>query len=331
LAAFVTVLAACNGNIGTSTPPMSNAAPRQPPVVQQVNVALPPAHPTPASTKLVLASDVTSLDFPNAGGYALSIALNGQVSTASLSARGVEASSSRHHGKHANGQGAEATATPSAGPSAAPAILGFFGTSFGGAASTATPASVLTTPPSTPTPVPVPKPTAPPLVNLILIPYPKYVPEAPAPAPSASSPPLRHALIRAEFESQGPLALSSLDALLFTVPSSELFAGRGFSVLVLEQGKHKRDAVLAADTGATLDASTSLIHTTGAFGPIVLQANRRYAAVLYGDDPASTPAPVITPRSVVNPLPSAPGFGATPVPGALPGITPTPTPVPTNP
>ncbi|HTV74488.1 MAG TPA: hypothetical protein VME66_12400, partial [Candidatus Acidoferrales bacterium] len=66
LAAFVAVLAACNGNIGTSTPPMTNPAPMQPPVVPQANVPAAPLHPTPASTKLVLVSDVTSLSFPDA-------------------------------------------------------------------------------------------------------------------------------------------------------------------------------------------------------------------------------------------------------------------------
>jgi hypothetical protein len=104
--------------------------------------------------------------------------------------------------------------------------------------------------------------------------------------------PVRHAVLRAEIQSQGPMTIPSLDSLLFTLPATELVTGRGFSVLVLEQGKHKRETVLLSDTNATLDTTNNVIHTSAGLGPIVLQANHRYAAVLYADDLIVTPPPI---------------------------------------
>ncbi|HTV72419.1 MAG TPA: hypothetical protein VME66_01780, partial [Candidatus Acidoferrales bacterium] len=277
-----------------------------------------------------------------------------------VSAVAVPESAGHHHGRRLPASEVRATPTPadasSPPASTTPAVPGIFGALFGGGSATplaspsggpavapsglpadadAPPGGLTgTLPPATPTP----KPTPPPLVNLTIIPYPKYAPDAPGPAPSASSPPLRHAIIRAEFSCQGPLTLSSLDSLLFTVPAEELFPGRGFSVLLLEEAKHKRDTVLYGDTGAQLDATTNTIHTTGAVGPMVLLGNHHYAAVLYGDDPASTPAPVPTTRFGASPTPSgapgvpgAPGIGATAAATSSPGLVPTPIPPPANP
>jgi hypothetical protein len=155
-------------------------------------------------------------------------------------------------------------------------------------------------------------------VELATDPYPKNAPAAPTAAPSASPLPSRHALLRADIQSQGPLTIPTLDALLFTVPATELFTGRGFSVLVLEQGKHKHQTVLLSDTNATLDVTGSTIHTTAGLGPLVLQANHHYAAVLYGDDPVATPPPIPS----LSPHPF--GSGSAP-PGT---IVPTPAPPP---
>lgn len=195
-------------------------------------------------------------------------------------------------------------------------------------------------PSPSPTPLPSPAVTStsalsakPYTVDLSLTTYPNGAPSAPTPLPSESALPVRHALVRAELQARGDLTLPSLDAFSFVVPKAESASEHNFSIAVFELLKRKKTSLLIASTHASLGTDGS-VHTNGMTQPIALNANRRYAVVLYGDyvlvgltapasfAPNGSFAPGVTPSwspgAVLSAAPLAsPAYGAPPIGGGI--------------
>jgi hypothetical protein len=130
-------------------------------------------------------------------------------------------------------------------------------------------------------------------VELTFTVYPDSAPGAPTSAPSMPPILVRHALLQGNLHAQDPITLPSLRSLVFTLAKREQITGRGFTVAVIEERKHRKTAQVAFDINATMDAD-GVVRSERSSPPLVLEAEHRYAFILYADDPGpgATPAPL---------------------------------------
>jgi hypothetical protein len=121
--------------------------------------------------------------------------------------------------------------------------------------------------------------------------------------------------MRGDLHAQDALTLPSLDVLSFTLAKREQVPGRAFSIAVFEERKHRKTSQLAADVNGTADQN-GVVRVASSSKALAFAADHHYAIILYAEDLAPTPAPVVpTPSGMPSTFPSA---------SASPGPSPSP-------
>jgi hypothetical protein len=264
----VLFLAACQGNMGT-TPPVAPAAGYTP---SNQSAAAVRGQSVNATATVTLSPTTAQLVFPVVGGFGLTIQLH----------------------------------SPSPSPVPSPSLV-----SRRGKKKAAIPRPMLVPSPSpSPSPLPSVQASASPgpsgkkkktfakspavsqhFVDLTLTVYPDSAPDAPTAEPSTAPVLVRHAIVRGDIRSQDVLTLPSLGVLSFTLAKREEAAGRAFSIAVFEAHKHRKNSQIAADINVSADAN-GIVHAANIPKTITLEADHRYAIILYADDLAPVAAPV---------------------------------------
>ena len=307
--AYVTVaiaavsIAACSGGMGTGTglpaPPGYNPTP------SAAAAAILREHTTAGA--IYLEKDVAELKFPASAGFGFSL---------DLGEPGAQPTGAAH---------AKPTASPSPSPSTAPSP----GPSVSPTAAAKSKAK------SKPTPAPTPSG---PRIDTKVTVFPQDAPSAPTPEPTGDTQSFaqRVPVVRSYMMSQTELKLSSLSAVHFKLPKDERPEGRGFTIAVFEQHKHRKYGLIAWEPQATLEGDSVTVDEAST--PITLKKKMGYVFVLYGDGLEPTPVPrsYSSPGAnpFVTPQPSGrPGFGSpfgapTPYGGQPPYGQPTTNPYP---
>ncbi len=162
--------------------------------------------------------------------------------------------------------------------------------------------------------------------------YPDDAPAAPSPQPTGDvqTYAVRKAIVRGYLNSATPINLYGLGAISFTIPSEEQKDGRGFTIAVFESGRHRHTSLIAFDADAKVAGG---VVSVGDTQPLILKKNTGYLVMLYGDELAATPAPVVSgyPTPGNNPFPApsgnfAPGYPQNQQPGQPVGPYGTPNP-----
>jgi hypothetical protein len=153
--------------------------------------------------------------------------------------------------------------------------------------------------------------------------YPDDAPVAPTPQPTGNvqSYGKRIALARGWVDSAVDLKLYSLAAARFTIPVSEQTKNRGFTIVLFQSEKHRKNKVIAWDGTASL--SSNVVSVMNENDPITLKKHVGYFFVLYGDDIGPAPTPQGSYPAANNPALGPPGPSG--APGAPGGPTPFPT------
>jgi hypothetical protein len=144
--------------------------------------------------------------------------------------------------------------------------------------------------------------------------YPDDAPPAPTPQPSGAVQTYfkRVAIVRGVVSPAVDVPLYGMGAVRFTVPKTELAAGRGFTVAVFTAGKRHHDGLVQFDAAPVVgDDGIASSRTTE---PFTLKRGTTYLVLLYGDElPAAPPSvPSGYPQPGNNPF-------ATPLPSGAPG------------
>ena len=309
------IVAACQGNLG-SGPGLPQGP--QPGVTPGGAGATYPQQSRAQTLEgaVYLTKDLDSIPLPTVGGFSVEINLTPASPTPAAS------------GSAAQRQPLSAAklGTPTPGPSTTP------------------------TPQPTPivaghgTPKPSPSPAGTKIETKVTI-YPDDAPAAPTPQATGNVQTFfqRRAVVRAYLMPHGDVTLPSLAAAQFTIPSSEQTTGRGWTVALYVNSKHRKEKLLVSDPEAELSDDVVSAHDGG--DPIKLTKNTGYVVLLFGDALAQTPAPYqsypgagMMPGQTPYPGPGVPGAPAVPTfpgatyppgqPGATypPGSTPYPQP-----
>jgi hypothetical protein len=160
-------------------------------------------------------------------------------------------------------------------------------------------ASPSPSPSPTPTPSPSPKSHASPSptpsgpridVKLTAFPDGAQKPPGDADSPDARRVPILKALLQPSVD----LALYSLGALRFTIPSGEQESGRGFTVALYETRKFHKDRLI--DSRGDLAVDGDVVRALKATGELKLWKGHTYTALLFGDPLPATPSPYSPPQ-----------------------------------
>ncbi len=176
-------------------------------------------------------------------------------------------------------------------------------------------------------PTPAPTPSGPKIDTKVTV-FPQDAPAAPTPEPTGEvqSFAQRVPIVRGYMMSQTEIKLSSLAAIRFILPKDERPDGRGFSIALFEQHKHRKYGLVGWEPEATIDDGD--VSAADATTPVTLKKKMGYVIVLYGDDLEPTPVPrgqyappgnnpFVTPQP--SGMPGRPYFGPpTPVPPGYP-------------
>jgi hypothetical protein len=269
-------IAACSGGAGTGTglpaPPGYNPTPNAA-AAQTIQ-----EHTTAGA--IYLTKDVDELKFPASTGFGFTIDLGATAPTPVPS------------GFHA-----KPTAAPSPSPSASPAPR-----------TTDTPAPKG----KRSKPTPDPTPSGPKIDTKVTV-FPMDAPAAPTPEATGAvrSFAQRVPVVRTYLLSATTLKLYSLAAVHFKLPKDERPEGRGFTIAVFEQHKHRKYGLVAWEPEATVEGDT--VSVSDATEPLTLKKKMGYVFVLYGDDLEPTPVPHNYAPPGQNPF-------VTPTPAGRPGF-----------
>jgi hypothetical protein len=286
-------LAACQGNM--ATPPVTPQG-QYAPGGQLGAASAIRGQSVSAAATATLEPDTPALDFPPIAGFGLIVQLHSPSPTPTP--RSAAAASRLARKKNPHGAPSPAP-TPTVTPS--PEV-------------TASPSPTITAPPPNRkhhggAPV---VPTH--QVSLTFTVYPEAAPPAPTAPPSTQPVLQRRPLLLGNLHAEDAVTLPSLSALSFTLAKREQLAGRGFTVAIFEERKHRKVAQIAFDKDAVMSAA-GVVRSALSSLPIPLEADHRYAFVLYADEPAPIAASALP---AVTPAPT--GLSPTPSPSSLGGV-----------
>ncbi len=306
----IALLAACQGNVGSSYP--SASLPQlSPNPGQNYSSAQRQSRTIAANTNV--RSDDDALDFPVVDGFGLRLVLReggaftpAPLGTGSPSSPGPGGTAASRTALGAQTPAPSASAPSAPAPSPSASVSPSASARPGGAAGTGTPK-----PAASATPVPA-------KAELKLTTYPDNAPELPATAGLAP----RRALVRGYLVLQRDVTVLGPGAFEFVLPPAERPAGRAFTIAVYESLKHGKLKLLAQDPDAAL-AAERVRGAAASEGPMLLHRGRGYVAILYASDVAPLTGQTQAPQF------GQPQGGFTPPPGqASPGA---PAPVGTGP
>jgi hypothetical protein len=244
-------IAACSGGAGTGTG--LPAPPGYNPTPSAAAAAIVREHTT--GGVIYLTKDLDALKFPASTGFGFALDLGTPAPKSSA------------------GPTAGPTSTPSPTPSLSPSPSPSSTTSGKGKAK------------ASPSPPPGPK------IETKVTVFPQDAPEPPTPEPTGNVQSFaeRIPVVRGYLNSQTDLKLTSLGAAHFKLPKDERPEGRGFTIALFEEHKHRKYTLIAWEPEATLDGDT--VSVEDATKPIALKKKVGYFFMLYGDDLEPTPVP----------------------------------------
>lgn len=298
LSAFA-LLAACQGNVGSSYP--SASLPQLSPNPGQYGAAALRQSRSVTANAQVKADD-PSIEFPAVDGFGLSLILRDGVG-------GTASPGPAASGATPRGSGAPASAPPAPSATPGPARSATPSPASSATLSPAPSASASGAPPKGATPSPSPASTTPGVkVEAKLTTFPDGAPELTAAAGSAP----RRALVKGYVVAQRDLAVRGPSAFEFILPPNERTGDRGFTIAVYESLKRNRLKLIAQDPGGVLAGERVRSGADPSAAPLLLHRGRGYIAILYASDLVPTPAP---PGTFPN---GGAGGRFSPVPGTLP-------------
>jgi hypothetical protein len=317
--ATVVAVSACSGNLGSGgvgglpVTPGGTTGYQQPP---GPSGAASSSRQRDAEGAVYLAAGMNALPLPTVDGFSLTLSLASSAPTAAPSVAASAVASPSLRQKVSRVVTEVAQVVPSEAPASAPAA--------GSPTPSPTPSPVASgatpKPSASPSPTPksathtaTPNPNASgPKIDTKLVVFPDSAPDAPTPVPSGNVQQFtkRTAIVRGYVSPAIDLPIYGLAAARFTIPKDEQTSGRGFTIAIFTAVKKHRE-LIASDPDVRL--SDNVVAST-LTTPFTLKKGTAYDIVLYGDELASTPAPVPS----AYPTPGSNPF-VTPLPSGYPG------------